>query len=76
MGKRMPGLASLTAIASTESEKIRFCVMARMARRKRESRWGSFARSSDSSAISAVSTHCLSQNLVRGFAQLAIIRIC
>ena len=46
-GKRIPGMASPTAIASTESEKIRFCVMARIARRERESRWGSFARSSD-----------------------------
>src|SRR5581483_2044767 len=30
-GKRMPGMASPTAIASTLREKIRFCLIARMA---------------------------------------------
>src|SRR5229473_250709 len=30
-GKRMPGIASPTAIARTPSEKIRFCLIARMA---------------------------------------------
>jgi hypothetical protein len=44
-GRGMPGMACPTAIASTECEKIRFCVMARLARREGESRWGSFARS-------------------------------
>src|SRR6266849_5998112 len=54
-GNRMPGMASPTAIASTLREKIRFCLIARMAWRERLNRWGSFVRSSDKSAISAVS---------------------
>src|SRR6266446_4068438 len=38
-GRRMPGIASPTAMASTESEEIRFCLIARMAWRERLSRW-------------------------------------
>lgn len=74
--RRMLGMTSPTAIASAESEKIRSYVVARIARRGRENRWGNFAWSSDNSAISAVSTHCLTHHLAQGFAQLAMVRIC